>query len=620
MKQELVLITDHDRDISTWKTNLRLEDLATTWPPSPHHSLATMAVQLLIYLLLITSSQAWVSWQPQRHAVPPSTTQLHFFRRGDRASDDTTDEKPQESTNNNDDKENKGLFGNLPFFARKPEPPVEQEQAAPIETTAEPKVATTTSTATVVTPPPPPPKPLTPQEQAARYKAEAEKVRLEAERMDAELTLRKIERLEKELALARHKNDSQDRVEELQRQMQALQAKMRGEAPAPPAPAPSVPKPKPVEPEKDSTMAFEVSAKYSLPYDQESLDETLQDFDELPNYLKRAMAGMVELDYDSVEDIDRTELRKRLGQIIRFDYSFSSLPKPDFTQDQTDQRKEELRQRSWSFPAGEQAMELVKKVADGDEDKMARMALEYEYYVENGKKAELMLEDILQEEEWLQPVVAAFNKSAIDASIETLYPPCTRKTDQQPTLAQVKQLASEILPNVGFKPTQQPEAVAGGYVIRGTTRTGIEGNTLIDAIDKQLGKSSLKEKLTVLYTNDFTIFSDPDAFETYDPDTVPPILYVMGPDIVREPRRVALSIASALGLATTWYLSIYPFLLNPAIGKRVEEQLALADANMAPDLSFLTELSFPLFTTFVAIQLMHEVGHQVAAKANQVRG
>jgi hypothetical protein len=49
--------------------------------------------------------------------------------------------------------------------------------------------------------------------------------------------------------------------------------------------------------------------------------------------------------------------------------------------------------------------------------------------------------------------------------------------------------------------------------------------------------------------------------------------------------------------------------------KRAEEQMQLTDANMAYDLTWLTDLSLPLFATFVGIQLAHEVGHRVVAAA-----
>ena len=104
--------------------------------------------------------------------------------------------------------------------------------------------------------------------------------------------------------------------------------------------------------------------------------------------------------------------------------------------------------------------------------------------------------------------------------------------------------------------------------------------------------------MTVLYTNDFTIFADEDMMDSpfFDPTEAAPILYVVGPDICREPRPFLLSAVSGLGLATCWYLSIYPFLLNPTLSQRVDEQLALAESNMTPDLSWLTDVALPLFT------------------------
>ena len=66
-------------------------------------------------------------------------------------------------------------------------------------------------------------------------------------------------------------------------------------------------------------------------------------------------------------------------------------------------------------------------------------------------------------------------------------------------------------------------------------------------------------------------------------------------------------------LASSWYLSLYPFLLNPALAKRVEEQVALADASMAYDLNWLTDLSVPLFVAYIGILAVHELAHTTMA-------
>ena len=41
--------------------------------------------------------------------------------------------------------------------------------------------------------------------------------------------------------------------------------------------------------------------------------------------------------------------------------------------------------------------------------------------------------------------------------------------------------------------------------------------------------------------------------------------------------------------------------------------MQMADANMAYDLTWLTDLSLPLFAMFMGIQLVHELGHRAVA-------
>lgn len=199
-------------------------------------------------------------------------------------------------------------------------------------------------------------------------------------------------------------------------------------------------------------------------------------------------------------------------------------------------------------------------------------------------------------------------------TVETFYPKCIRKEGQEPTLTQAEKLITDVLPRAGFSSSSRPEAVAGGFIIRGTAIGDVSGDELIDNIDSQLERTGLSDKLTVLYTNDFSVLASEDfEKEDWNPENLGQILYVTGPDIVREPKRVALSTVTALGIATSWYLSLYPFLLNPALSKRVDEQLAIADANMTPDLAFLTDLSLPLFTTFISIMAVHELAHRATA-------
>jgi hypothetical protein len=56
------------------------------------------------------------------------------------------------------------------------------------------------------------------------------------------------------------------------------------------------------------------------------------------------------------------------------------------------------------------------------------------------------------------------------------------------------------------------------------------------------------------------------------------VLFVTGSDVARDPRPVLGTVISAVGIATTWYASIYPFLTNSKLLDRAEEAMNLADA------------------------------------------
>jgi hypothetical protein len=462
--------------------------------------------------------------------------------------------------------------------------------------------------------------------EAAKLKAAAGRARLEAERMDAELTLRKIARLEKELAVAAKDVDgtkNKQRVEELQREMLNLQSKMLAET----QPAQARKSPGNGSGGSSSTIANQSNGKqvfagelYRLaePFSDEKLKGAIDSVSNAPNVVLKALAVHVEYDFETVSDINATEVAVRLDQMERFDFSNSSKQVPSFSKGEIDQRISELKNNEMVVVLDSR----IKGAAGDNVTRLALLSLEYDYYFGSLKNDAIFgsekFDKIIQDEEWLAPVLAALNKTDVDNVIETLYPKCTRKETHLPTLTQVQQLVSTVLPQVGFAVQAKPEAVAGGFVLRGKTRAE-NGNVLIDAIEKELTKTGLGEKMTVLFTNDFTALADEDRMEEVADDGLGTILYVTGPDICRDSRPVQLSIVSALGLATSWYLSIYPFLLNPTIAQRVDEQLALVSNNMTPDLGWLTELAVPLFVTFVGIQLAHELGHLVVGSAYKVR-
>ena len=559
--------------------------------------------------------------QPQQwtRAGPASSSQLSFFRRG--KSEDNKEESNVPSKQVQDAKSDGGAGGGLsekvPFFSRfgrkdgEPEAKDAVKEPPPVASVAIATEKASKAPAAVVD---------TPASRAAALRAQAAKTRLEAERLDAELTLRKIERLEKELVSAKAKGSTKGNgsIKDLQRDMELLQRKMAGED-EPPVVAAK--KAAPAQAKKQilsSVGAIEqerVSGKIETnaliePFSDMNFLEIKEMMEQSPSFMVKTLATQVELEFDTVDDINRTELALRVDKLNRLDFSYSNLPKPSFTEQEIDEKRKEMEVLQKKKMVDRRLLDGAK----GNDTELAILALEQKYFSGSSEVGEEEFFKIVKGEQWLQPVMEMINKTSVDSAIETLYPPCMRKEGQNPTMAQVQQLLTDVLPKSSFLASSKPEPVEGGYIIRGTNKAK-DGDALIEAIDKQLSKTSLGEKMTVLFVNDFTIFANEEEMEMFDFDDPASILYITGPDIVREPRRVLLSIVSALGIATSWYLSLYPFLLNPTLSQRVEQDIALVDANMAPDLSWLTDLSLPLFYTFFGIQLLHDFGHRAVASS-----
>jgi membrane-associated protease RseP (regulator of RpoE activity) len=226
-----------------------------------------------------------------------------------------------------------------------------------------------------------------------------------------------------------------------------------------------------------------------------------------------------------------------------------------------------------------------------------------------------------------------------------MYPKCVTSRDEnqdddyiseEPTSAQIDVLTKTILPAIKFSSSSKPMKVPGGWAITGNHKFD-NGDELLDAIDKEISKTrpNLMEQITVLYTPSYgPMNGNSIGGESLDSISIgnmleeetlelfaetEPILYITGPDIVRKPNRVGLTLTSIAGIATSWYLSVYPFLLNDQIASRVDADLKLVEANLQPDLSYLTEYSVPLFLSFIGLQLIHEAAHRLVAMSKDVK-
>ena len=566
-----------------------------------------------------------------------------------------------------------------------------------------------------VEPAQPPTKKLTPIEQAKMLRAQAERARLEAEKMDVMLTLEKIEKLELQLEKSkkatssdgeeedsRKKKKEKTSQEDLIKQIESLKRKLNGEDITATAATTTNDEQKverDVEPKVDnsngganvdsvvlsvineaknvsesSPSSSEVKTEPSLTKDE--IETLIQKFDNAPNFMKELVVSAAGM---SMDNLNTTELILKMEKdnIVYSDSNGAEQQKmPDFTQEQIDEVVEAVKM----------VPQFVKNLY-GDEIKnndtaIALLMLEEEW--KDGKIMEMpeitqeMIDLKLEESEWVPKFLRGENdtelaielikldfknnpkkfradylgekkgvangsddtqksiedsspkegffssnlfgdqskqqdeKSPNDNMVESLFPPTTRRDGEEPSEEDVNAACVEIFAKDNiWSPSGKPEKVPGGYIIRGVTKYET-GKELMETIYKKLESSNLVDKISVFYVFDPTTVTE----EQMEGGERPPVLFVTGAKVVRDPAPIQRSIISSLALGTIWYNSLLPYLLNDKYMKLADEQLALADASMPTNMDFLNDLSFPLFVSIIGIQFAHEVAHLVAAKMN----
>jgi len=574
----------------------------------------------------------------------------------------------------------------------------------------------------------------------------AEKARLEADKLDAELTLSKIEKLEKQLLKSKkdaaangdnananvdanaNANANVDAitsqnalVADLQYELDVLQAKVRGEAlpvktktstgttpvaatttttttttsatndgntststnanastnsntntntiQLPTATIETLRTPDPIK-EIDNAKVM-AAAEIVAENDTSEFNNirSEQDLNAIPGFILNIVGSFVDMTVEPGSNgLDKTEFLRRWEMTRNLDYSFyntTELPRPSFTPD--DIRRKKVQILEWADTAKDRPTDsllwsignnntelMVTKImiqkSEGDATQLAIYSLEYDYYMYRG-------EEVLSSQKIENLLPEALKGSMTEVTMfGQMYPKCVNNrgekkptegenayVSEEPTEAMVTTLTQTILPAIKFSTSAKPYKVAGGYAITGSHKYDT-GDALIEAIDQEIAKSrpNLKDQLTVLYgpkygplegaidiggesLNSLTGMSNSMSNSFFDETSLEafayqePILFVAGPNLTRDANPLGLVLTSILGLSTSWYLSIYPFLLNDKIASRIDSDMQLLEANLQPDLSYLTELSIPLFYCFMSLQLVHELAHYLTATSKGVK-
>lgn len=350
-------------------------------------------------------------------------------------------------------------------------------------------------------------------------------------------------------------------------------------------------------------------------FTQEQIDEVVESVKMVPQFVKNMYGDEIQ-NNDTAIALLMLEEEWRDGKIMEM---------PEITQDMIDLKLEESK---WipKFLTGdndtELAIELIKMDFKNNPKKFRADVLGDNNGVANDNS------DTSKSTKDSSPNLGFFSsnlfgensketeeKTDNDNMVESLFPKTTRREGEEPSEKDVSTAYVEIFSKDNtWSPSGKPEKVPGGYIIRGVTKYET-GKELMETIENKLESSSLADKIAVFYVFDPTTVTQ----DQMDGGERPPVLFVTGPKVVRDPAPIQRSIISSLAVGTLWYNSLLPYLMNDKYMKLADEQLALADASMPANLDFLNDLSFSLFVSVIGIQFAHEIAHLVAAKVNGLK-
>jgi len=343
--------------------------------------------------------------------------------------------------------------------------------------------------------------------------------------------------------------------------------------------------------------------KENLPeFSQEQIDEVVESLRMVPQFLKNVYGDEVKMN-DTAIALQMLEEEWRLGRFI---------PMPEVTQAMIDQKLEDVK---WipQFLRGDNDTEFAIELIKMDYKQNPQQLIEQNFDEKVSKDAaKEKKSDFIFSASTLFGGKDQEEKSEKNNMVEALFPQTTRREGEEPTDADIRVVMVDVLAkNDVWMTNGTPEKVSGGFILRGYTKYDT-GKEFIEAMDKNLEKSNVKEKVSIFYVFDPTPVTQ-DQMEGVER---PPVLFVTGPKVIRDSAPIQRSIVSSLAIGTVWYNSLLPYLMNEKYMKLADEQLALADASMTANLDFLNDLSFPVFASILGIQIAHEVAHAVAAKSN----
>lgn len=407
--------------------------------------------------------------------------------------------------------------------------------------------------------------------EAESLRLQARRVRLEADKLEATLTLQKLTDLEKQLVKAISSGETRD---DLKTQIELLAKKM------------------------DPSFVPQYSTQSSA-----------------PSQAKNGAVSTIGKAENLVPDMTPTELFEAYGAFLRLPIQMQvalaeavnyDIRGTALTKEMADEILQKLNQQQKNLLADPRALQRIYK-----------NVLEKENSAIKKGKLEINLSGAKTEEELQQELTSILADAGIELSddrtsrfMESSYPNPTRKEGASPTQEEADYFLREILDSKNvFNPISNPEKIPGGYLIRGTNQMK-EGENLVEAIDKKFMTSKLAEKYNFFHVRDPT----PEALDDMDDFFGKPVILLMGRDMSPETNVLLKSTVSSLSLFLTFLFIIGTFATNDIIVNRLSEANAVGDYNI----DWFNELVAPLLVPIIGTQFAHEAAHFIVSKRDDV--
>lgn len=184
-----------------------------------------------------------------------------------------------------------------------------------------------------------------------------------------------------------------------------------------------------------------------------------------------------------------------------------------------------------------------------------------------------------------------------------------------PSLEDAEALVTRALGKDTFQSSSKPLSIPGGYIIRGVNKMK-NSTILLETLDAAMeAEGDWMEKFQVCYIMDPT----PEAMNSFDSVDGVPVLLVSTKDLSPSTSGIILYFFTFASFFLSLVFGIATYGANDVVMNRLNELTNSPDAVQVAEFDWFKSLITPFFLALAAPQVAHEAGHLAVAWKNKIR-